>query len=119
MGWLLGQILPGPSEISYSPPLPPPSAFHGFCLLAAQCQPSLYDCAGKAKGANKKRNKNIVRPGTKPKKDIKSMFAAAAATSKKKPEVGFTTGVCVWYSQLVLVLLVQGLELWCQSPVFD
>ncbi|XP_012945500.1 DNA polymerase alpha catalytic subunit isoform X2 [Aplysia californica] len=40
------------------------------------------------KKGEKKRNKNIVRPGTKPKQDIKSMFAAAAATggAKKKSE---------------------------------
>ncbi|XP_067669020.1 DNA polymerase alpha catalytic subunit-like [Haliotis asinina] len=37
-----------------------------------------------------KKNKNIVRPGTKPKSDIKSMFAAAAVTSKKKPEKNVT-----------------------------
>ncbi|CAG5130361.1 unnamed protein product, partial [Candidula unifasciata] len=35
---------------------------------------------------DKKKNRNIVRPGTKPKQDIKSMFAAAAVTSKKKSE---------------------------------
>ncbi|BFZ06575.1 hypothetical protein BsWGS_09614 [Bradybaena similaris] len=34
----------------------------------------------------KKKNRNIVRPGTKPKQDIKSMFAAVAVTSKKKSE---------------------------------
>ncbi|KAH9514082.1 DNA polymerase alpha catalytic subunit, partial [Bulinus truncatus] len=33
-----------------------------------------------------KKNKNIVRPVTKPKQDIKSMFAAAANTVKVKPE---------------------------------
>ncbi|XP_076453850.1 DNA polymerase alpha catalytic subunit-like [Babylonia areolata] len=41
---------------------------------------------GKSKDGGKKKNKNIVRPGTKPKKDIKTMFAAAAASSKKKSE---------------------------------
>nr|KAG5708297.1 hypothetical protein BaRGS_021231 [Batillaria attramentaria] len=43
---------------------------------------------GKTKDGHKK-NKNIVRPGTKPakpKKDIKSMFAAASASNKRKPE---------------------------------
>lgn len=48
----------------------------------------LLNFTGKSKDGSKKKNKNIVRPGTKPKKDIKSMFAAAAASSKKKPEVG-------------------------------
>ena len=48
----------------------------------------LLNFAGKSREGPKKKNKNIVRPGTKPKKDIKSMFAAAAASSKKKPEVG-------------------------------
>ncbi|KAL8595946.1 hypothetical protein ACOMHN_018258 [Nucella lapillus] len=41
---------------------------------------------GKSKDGGKKKNRNIVRPGTKPKKDIKTMFAAAAAASKKKSE---------------------------------
>ncbi|ESP04902.1 hypothetical protein LOTGIDRAFT_109334, partial [Lottia gigantea] len=35
---------------------------------------------------DKKKNKNIVRPGTKPKANIKSMFAAASMVTKKKPE---------------------------------
>ncbi|WAR28490.1 DPOLA-like protein [Mya arenaria] len=38
------------------------------------------------KDDKKKRNPNIVRPGTKPKANIKSMFAAQAATGKRKPE---------------------------------
>ncbi|XP_070173739.1 DNA polymerase alpha catalytic subunit-like [Littorina saxatilis] len=42
---------------------------------------------GKSKPGASKKNKNIVRPGTKPKKDIKTMFAAAAASNKRKPEV--------------------------------
>ena len=46
-----------------------------------------YNIAEKADG--KKKNKNIVRPGTKPKQDIKSMFAAAAVSTKRKPEVIF------------------------------
>ncbi|XP_052784839.1 DNA polymerase alpha catalytic subunit-like [Mya arenaria] len=40
----------------------------------------------KKKDDKKKRNPNIVRPGTKPKANIKSMFAAQAATGKRKPE---------------------------------
>ncbi|PVD18466.1 hypothetical protein C0Q70_21015 [Pomacea canaliculata] len=40
----------------------------------------------KIKEGSKKKNKNIVRPGTKPKKDIKTMFAAVAASSSKKKE---------------------------------
>ncbi|KAL4220500.1 DNA polymerase alpha catalytic subunit [Mactra antiquata] len=34
----------------------------------------------------KKKNPHIVRPGTKPKQNIKSMFMAQAATGKRKPE---------------------------------
>ncbi|KAK3783769.1 hypothetical protein RRG08_063431 [Elysia crispata] len=41
---------------------------------------------GQKKADGKKKNKNIVRPGTKPKQDIKSMFAAAAVSTKRKPE---------------------------------
>lgn len=46
-------------------------------------------CSGKTKDGPRKKNKNIMKPGTKPKKDIKTMFAAAAANSKKKSEVRF------------------------------
>ncbi|CAL1543599.1 unnamed protein product [Lymnaea stagnalis] len=42
--------------------------------------------ASSKKNQDQKKNKNIVRPGTKPKQDIKSMFAAAAVSSKMKPE---------------------------------
>ncbi|RUS69431.1 hypothetical protein EGW08_022812, partial [Elysia chlorotica] len=41
---------------------------------------------GHKRADGKKKNKNIVRPGTKPKQDIKSMFAAAAVSTKRKPE---------------------------------
>lgn len=46
--------------------------------------------SGKIKEGSKKKNKNIVRPGTKPKKDIKTMFAAVAASGSKKKEVRLT-----------------------------
>ena len=39
------------------------------------------------KAAEKKKNPNIMRPGTKPKANIKSMFMAQAATGKKKVDV--------------------------------
>lgn len=41
---------------------------------------------GQKRAEAKKKNKNIVRPGTKPKQDIKSMFAAAAVSTKRKQE---------------------------------
>ncbi|GFN73923.1 DNA polymerase, partial [Plakobranchus ocellatus] len=41
---------------------------------------------GQRKADTRKKNKNIVRPGTKPKQDIKSMFAAAAVSTKRKAE---------------------------------
>ncbi|KAK6196117.1 hypothetical protein SNE40_001404 [Patella caerulea] len=44
----------------------------------------------KKKDGDKKKNKNIVRPGTKPKANIKSMFAAASMVTKKKPEKDVT-----------------------------
>ncbi|XP_052216559.1 DNA polymerase alpha catalytic subunit-like isoform X2 [Dreissena polymorpha] len=40
----------------------------------------------KKKDLEKKKNANIMRPGSKPKANIKSMFAAQAATGKRKPE---------------------------------
>ncbi|XP_059138881.1 DNA polymerase alpha catalytic subunit-like [Physella acuta] len=40
----------------------------------------------KGKQESKKKNRNIVRPGTKPKQDIVSMFANVAATTKRKSE---------------------------------
>jgi len=42
--------------------------------------------ASSRKDEKKKKNKNIVKPGTKPKQDIKSMFAAASGGTKKKRE---------------------------------
>ena len=40
------------------------------------------------KKEERKKNPHIMRPGTKPKANIKSMFMAQAATSgKRKPEV--------------------------------
>ncbi|XP_041358143.1 DNA polymerase alpha catalytic subunit-like [Gigantopelta aegis] len=46
---------------------------------------SKTEAKGKA-GGERKKNRNIVRPGSKPKQDIKSMFAAASFGTKKKPE---------------------------------
>lgn len=37
----------------------------------------------------KKKNPNIMRPGTKPKANIKSMFMAQAATGKRKADVSW------------------------------
>ena len=52
---------------------------------------SLQFVAEKKEGGGEKKkskNPNIMRPGTKPKANIKSMFMAqAAATTKRKPEV--------------------------------